>query len=386
MTILEIGDSEAGPYLAMEFVRGETLRQRLDRGPVSLADGLRIASQVCEGLAVAHQAGIVHRDLKPENIMVRVDEYVKLVDFGLAKVLPWGRETESGEMTAETVTRTGELVGTFNYMSPEQARGQRVEPTSDVFSLGVVLYELLTGEHPFRGATTADTLNAILSKEPVPVRTARREVSKPLSDLVDRCLRKEADERFPTGAEVVGQLDPAAVELSPGQTGAGRLRSRSPHNLAAAAIVLVLLAWAIFNFLPWGPDVASVESVAVMDFRIDPNEGLGEFGAEIPLELTTALAREGLAVASRSSVTGMGVIGDPRSFRDRLGVDAVLGGEIGSYRGSLRLYLELIDTRTGFQLWSRVFELDPGVLIDGGEEVARGIAVQVMEALNEPND
>ena len=160
VTVFEVGETEDWAYLAMEFVEGETLRARMERSAVPLDEALEIAGQALSGLAAAHRAGVLHRDLKPENIMIRGDGYVKLLDFGLAKVLPWARGEQTADSAALGVpTETGQIVGTFTYMSPEQARGLTVVPASDVFSFGIVLYELFTREHPFRGPTVMDTLD-----------------------------------------------------------------------------------------------------------------------------------------------------------------------------------------------------------------------------------
>jgi serine/threonine protein kinase len=166
VTVYEVGESPQGAYMTMEVVEGETLRAKMKRGDLAPSDILDIASQVAEGLAVAHAHGIVHRDLKPENIMIRADGYVKVLDFGLAKRLPWAQADAGGSATASVGTVTGHLAGTFSYMSPEQARAQEVGPASDVFSFGIILYEMLTGSHPFRADSVMDTLHNIVSGEP----------------------------------------------------------------------------------------------------------------------------------------------------------------------------------------------------------------------------
>ena len=178
LTIHEIGEFEGQIYLVTEFIEGQTLRQRLAEGRLDLKEALEIGFQIASGLAAAHQVGIVHRDLKPENIMLRPDGLVKVLDFGLAKLTPTGA-------TATAHTQTGILLGTVAYMSPEQARGQKVDGRSDLFSLGVVLYEMVTGERPFYGPTSSDTLVAILEREPARLDQLRPGVPEALEQ--DRC-------------------------------------------------------------------------------------------------------------------------------------------------------------------------------------------------------
>ncbi|MBI4471921.1 MAG: protein kinase [Acidobacteria bacterium] len=382
VTILEIGDVETDPYIAMEFVEGETLRARMERG-ISLDESLRITSQVCAGLAAAHAVGIVHRDLKPENIMLRVDNLVKLVDFGLAKLLPWSGDTDA-ETAVQTITASGHIVGTVSYMSPEQVRGQKVEPSSDVFSFGIVSYELLTGRHPFRAETTMDTLSGIINKEPDPVKKLRLEVPVGISDVVQRCLRKQPTDRFSTASEVAERLNPHIVDIKSKAVSPASERSTRPFAavLGIAAILLLLLAVAwltgLFNF---GAARTAIQSVAVMNIKVSSPQAGDAFGEDFSQSLGSALAGRGLLVAARSTVGSLDPSTDPRSLGEKLNVDAVLQGEMRGSGSSLRLYLELVDTRTGFQVWSRTITLDAGALVTPSEEIATTLAEQISTEL-----
>src|SRR5256885_2401033 len=171
ITIYDIGESSEVPYIATEFIDGQTLRQRIAAGPLPLALALDYAIQAAGALAAAHEAGIVHRDIKPENIMIRSDGYVKVVDFGLAKLTERSPDPgDSGTMImSPAVTTYGTVMGTAQYMSPEQARGQVVDARSDIFSLGIVLYELIAGRAPFSGETASHQIVAILEKMPPPL-------------------------------------------------------------------------------------------------------------------------------------------------------------------------------------------------------------------------
>src|SRR5438034_353014 len=172
LTIYEIGEDHSTHYIASELIEGETLRQRLLRGRMELSEAVDVAIQVASALAAAHEAGIVHRDIKPENIMLRPDRYVKVLDFGIAKLA----ESAFAEATADGAgsmtlaeTNLGSILGTVRYMSPEQARGRHVDKTTDIWSLGVVLYEMVTGHAPFTGNTPGEVMSALLEEEPSPL-------------------------------------------------------------------------------------------------------------------------------------------------------------------------------------------------------------------------
>jgi non-specific serine/threonine protein kinase len=219
-TIHDIGETEDGrTFIAMEHVQGQTLRQRLASGPLPVAGALSAARQAAEALAAAHRAGIVHRDIKPENLMLREDGYLKVLDFGLAKLLeaPDGAAAEPGP--AQTVT--GAVMGTVRYMSPEQARGLPVDARTDVWALGAVLYELLSGRPAFAGATAGDLIAAILLTEPAPLSARGAEVPAELERVVGRALRKAAEERYASGGELARELKQLEQALKHGRLGAG---------------------------------------------------------------------------------------------------------------------------------------------------------------------
>ncbi len=197
IAIYEICEVNSRLMIAAEFVEGETLRQRLSSGPLSLSEVLSISIQIADALAAAHKAGIVHRDIKPENVMIRPDGYVKILDFGLAKL----SDTESAELFAEAFTQkietgSGVVIGTVGYMSPEQARGQEVDARSDIFNLGALIYEMVAGQKPFKGETPSDTFAAILKTEPLPLSHVAPETPAELVRIVNKALRKDREERF----------------------------------------------------------------------------------------------------------------------------------------------------------------------------------------------
>src|SRR5439155_189669 len=208
ITIHEIGQFDGVHFIATEYINGETLRQRIAQQPMKLGEALDVAVQAASALAAAHAAGVVHRDIKPENIMVRVDGYVKVLDFGLAKLTEASTaSTDTGAPTAvRSITQTGVLIGTVKYMSPERARGEKIDARSDIFSLGLVLYETLAGLSPVAGSTTADVIAAILRQEPLPIRHYLPEAPEALEQIINKSLRKNRDERYAAAQELLADL------------------------------------------------------------------------------------------------------------------------------------------------------------------------------------
>jgi serine/threonine protein kinase len=202
LTIFEIGEANGYRFIATEFVEGQTLRQRLKAGSLDLPARLEAAEQVASALAAAHQVGIIHRDIKPENIMLRPDGYVKVLDFGIAKLT----EDEGGNRHTDFETKSGMVMGTASYMSPEQARGLKVDARTDLFSLGVLIYEMLTGHRPFTGASYPDVLVAILHNEPLPLVHYRADAPIELQKMVHRALAKNREDRYQSAADLLHEI------------------------------------------------------------------------------------------------------------------------------------------------------------------------------------
>jgi serine/threonine protein kinase len=243
VTIYEIGNANGVPYIAMELVEGRTLRQLLAPGAIPVRKLLEIGAQAADGLAKAHAAGIVHRDLKPENLMVTQDGFVKVLDFGLAKL----SAHRSGDRVAVTTvldTQPGAVMGTTYYMSPEQASGHDVDFRSDQFALGSILYEMATGRRAFQSATAAQTMAAIIQEEPESIAQLNPKVPAPLRWSIERCLAKERERRYASTTDLARDLATLRDRLSEASTVPGIIAPPKPksHPLRLAAIAGVLLA------------------------------------------------------------------------------------------------------------------------------------------------
>ena len=322
------------------YYEGETLKERITRGPLELNDAIDIATQVGEGLAKAHAAGIVHRDIKPANLMVTTDGTVKILDFGLAKLAG-----------SEGVTQTGTTVGTVAYMSPEQAKGQQVDHRTDIWSLGVLLYEMLAGTPPFKGENLLSLSNAIMDGEPMALSGS----SASAQTIVGRALIKDRTQRFQAVAALLTEL--------------GALQSGSDAATAAT------------------PTKADVPSIAVLPFRnmsTDPEqeyfcEGLAE-------ELIDALARlEGLRVAARTSAFQFGGKGhDLSEIGEKLRVKTILEGSVRRAGNRLRVNAQLINATDGYHLWSERYDRTMDDVFELQDEITQAVVERLkVELLGE---
>ncbi len=239
----DIGTQDGAPYVVMELLRGQTLRERLLSGPIPVRKAIDYAIQIARGLAAAHEASIVHRDLKPENLFVTADGRVKILDFGLAKLTQTNRESLLTQGETVSQTEPGVVLGTLGYMSPEQVKGQPADARSDLFSLGAVLYEMLSGKRAFKGDSAAETMSAILKEEPPELSETNKAVAPGLERVVRRCLEKNPEERAHSAHDLAFELETLSTVSATGTAAStGKRSSRRLAGVLGAAAAIALLS------------------------------------------------------------------------------------------------------------------------------------------------
>ncbi|PWT90228.1 MAG: hypothetical protein C5B54_07515, partial [Acidobacteria bacterium] len=272
LTIFDCGTEENISFAVTELLEGETLRTRMMRETLTLSKILEIAVAVAEGLSAAHSKGIVHRDLKPENIFLISDGRVKVLDFGLARWKAGASTNEKVSPTMDTFTSPGVVVGTIQYMSPEQVRGLPVDARSDIFSFGCLLYEIITGKNPFARETVAETMAAILRDDPPELAMISGKTSPGLADIVRRCLQKMPDERYGSAAELLAALRVLNVSGSSSFTSAdwniqGNVKRKWHWAWIATAFVMIALISAGVMFHRAKGSQTAIDSLAVLPFE-----------------------------------------------------------------------------------------------------------------------
>jgi len=421
ITIYEIGQAEGAHYIATEFIDGNTLRQQMTSGKMTLNASLDIAMQTASALVAAHEASIVHRDIKPENVMVRRDSIVKVLDFGLAK-LTEQPETEidiDAPTAAKIETDPGTVMGTASYMSPEQARGQKVDARTDIFSLGVVLYEMIAGRSPFGGVNALEVIGEILKSEPQPLKSHVAEMPSELQRIVSKALRKSRDERYQSAKDLLNDLKDLKEELSLAakQARAGRTERNEAvtvpaeaaltaggvaattssakiilgeikrHKLGVALTLLLLLLVAIGGYFALSGRRRSgpIESLAVMPFVNASGNAEAEYLSDGMTEtLIGSLSQlPNLNVKARSSVFRYkGKEFDLPKIAQELKVQAILTGRVVQRGDQMTLSLELVDTQTENAIWSEQYNRKQTDLISLQTEIALDVSQKLRTKLS----
>ena len=359
ITIHDIGDADGTHFIAYEFVDGRTLRDVARSAPLDTAAAIDIAIQVVSALADAHGAGIVHRDLKPDNVMIRATGLVKLLDFGIARLArPAATDRTVTAMPGQTVS--GMLIGTPQYMSPEQARGLEVDQQTDLFSFGAMLYELLSGTSPFAARTASDVIVAVLTREPPPL----TEVPPAVAAIVSRALQKDRALRYATAAELLLDLTNAKQSLAgdPGRAVPAALpHADTPPQRATPGPTATPRAMTSLAVLPFANMSADVDNEHFCD-------GLAE-------ELLNALSKiEALKVAARTSAFSFkGKSVDVGTIARTLGVTGVLEGSIRRSGNRLRISVQLVNAADGYQLWSERYDREMRDVFELQDEITLAV-------------
>jgi TolB-like protein/Tfp pilus assembly protein PilF/predicted Ser/Thr protein kinase len=382
-TFFEVGESDGRAFIVMEYIEGKPLPEVVRSDSLSLSEILRLVIQVAEGLQAAHEKGIIHRDIKPENIMVTPKGLVKITDFGLAR---WKGAT--------TLTQSGTRMGTVSYMSPEQAEGKKVDHRSDIFSLGVVLYELVAGRPPFEGEHEAAITYSIVNETPQPLARYEAKVSDKVEQIVSKCLAKRREERYQSCADLVADLrmEQRTSEPSP-ITIPRRQRSR---GLAVSLVIVAVIAIVALVFKPWQIVVRNTEEavagrkmLAVLPFENLGSEEQEYFADGITEEITTHVAKiSGMGVISRTSaIRYKGTNKSLPEIGKELGVEYVLEGTIrwddsGPQR-RVRINPQLIRVKDDTHVWTETYDRVPeeifAVQTDIAEQVAAALDVTLLQ-------
>ncbi len=425
-------ESEGEPrtirFLTMQLIEGRSLSEMIPGGGMQLEQIFTLAIPLAEALAAAHEKGVVHRDLKPGNIMVTEEGRVKVLDFGLAKLRQQGA-LETTEAPTEVLTGEGRILGTMPYMSPEQLEGKDLDSRSDIFSLGILLYELATGARPFQGDTSVSLISAIVKDTPPSIDTVRAELPHHLARIVNRCLDKNPKRRYQSATEVYNELDVLRREVESGIVSSGVTRPTSAEMEAArpttsqrsasrrwwpiAAVVAIVLAGAVALWLGRGGDqgpqadravaeetAAAADGAAASEARLPAivvlpfqNRGASEdeyFADGMSEEITTRLAGvSGLRVVSSTSAMQYKENRPPlREIAEELGVDYVLDGSVRWARGDdgsrVRITPQLIRTEDDTQLWAESYDRVIEDVFEMQAEIASEVVAQLGVTLLEP--
>jgi serine/threonine-protein kinase len=385
LEVHDVGTFEGVPYLVEELLEGESLKERIGRGALPASEAIGVAVQIARGLAAAHEKGIVHRDLKPANVFLTKHGAVKILDFGLAKlvesVAAGGADTLTHAPTG--ATEFGRVLGTVAYMAPEQARGMAVDQRADVFSFGVVLYEMLAGQRPFRGATATDTVAAILKEEPPALPAS---VPPDLVAVIGKCLAKVPEKRYSSGSEVLAALGGVDVEgAAPLWGSLQRSVRRHPWLAAANAVVaLAVLALALdaggvrSRLLGRGNGGQAIRMAVLPFANLSGGPEQDYLSDGLTQEMIAQLGRlhpDTLSVIARTSVMRYKKTEAPIDQIGReLGVEYVLEGSAQREGSRVRITAELIRVRGQTQLWADSFEREMSGILALQSDVARNVA------------
>jgi len=383
-TIYDIGEQDGRAFIAMEFIDGETLRSHIHGKPLSLEEILKLGIQISEALDAAHAEGIIHRDIKPANIFVTKRGQAKVLDFGLAKLIPKGVASADADSAAESPGSTsivGIISGTPSYMSPEQIRGDDLDPRTDIFSLGLVLYEMATGRQAFGGGTGGAIIEAVLTRPPLSVSRINPEIPSALEAIIDKALQKDRDQRYQRAADMLADLQQLKRDSDSGRTDLegdteSALTSTSGSAFSTSKPRSITSKQQTGTFR--SPRVSkTIGSLAVLPFENvsrDPENDYLSDGITGSLINNLATVPKLRVMAQSTVFRYKGREIDPQAVGRELNVRAVLTGRMMQSGGSLRIGTELVDVATGSQLWGAQFDRKPGDIFVIQDEISNEIS------------
>jgi len=395
VTIYEIGEWQGSDFIATEFVDGITLRSLLGKKKTSISEVLDLALQIAGALSAAHSAGIIHRDIKPENIMIRSDGLVKILDFGIAKYMPSGNGHR-----ALVETEVGEVIGTCDYMSPEQTRGLEIDQRTDIWSLGVILYEMVAGKLPFCGKTNSDRIAAILEHEPVPLTRVRSEVPQALEQITGRALAKNKNERYAAAAdlaedllrlrETTGDKHPSPFVL-PARKSA---TLRRPYLYAVSGLAVLLLVGIGFGYYFWSqrktvPGENGKKSIAVLPLKpinTTNREQIYELGIADSVILKISSSRNLIVRQLHAVRKYVELDRDLIEIGNEQNVDFVLASNYQIANGKIKVTSQLLDVATGKVEDTFSVEKDSTNLFSAQDAIAAAIGRKLIGRFGGAND
>jgi serine/threonine protein kinase/Tfp pilus assembly protein PilF len=383
-TIYDIGEHDGRTFIAMEFIDGETLRSHIRGMALPLEETLKLGIQIAEALDAAHTEGIIHRDIKPANIFVTKRGQAKVLDFGLAKLVPKGiakADADFGGEVSDSTSIVGIISGTPSYMSPEQVRGDNLDGRTDIYSLGLLLYEMATGRQAFSGGTGGVIIEAVLTRSTIPARTINPDIPPQLEEIINKALQKDREQRYQHAAEVRAELQ----QLERGPDSGWRAREETARSVLGSNTGHLKTkedqtardSTGRTNALR--PERVSkiIDSIAVLPFenasRVAEHEYLGDGIAGSLINILATIPK--LRVMAQSTVfryKGRAI--DPQAVGRELSVRAVLSGRIMQSGGALRIGTELVDVATGSRLWGGQYDRKPGDIFAIQDEISNEIS------------
>jgi serine/threonine protein kinase len=378
--IYDVGEADGIHFIAMEHVDGQSLDDRMAQKQMTTSEILDLGSRLSDALAAAHENGVTHRDIKPSNLMITKDDRLKVLDFGLAKLRPDLGEG-GGETTTQTMTQPGVVMGTVQYMSPEQALGKDADHRSDIFSTGVVLYQMATGKLPFSGSTPTETITEIVRSDPQPLSELSPVTPPELERIVRKCMEKDAARRYQSARELAVDLQNLERDTESGVTVVIPSRPAPTRTaiigVIAAAVVMVVAGFFLIRSDLWTSGGRTIESIAVLPFENGTGDEESEYlcdGLTESLINTLSQIPDLKVISRRSSWAFKDSEEDPQTIGRKLGVQALLMGRLVQRGAQLMVSAELVDVSDNHQLWGGRFDREQGDVLTVEEELTKTIA------------
>jgi eukaryotic-like serine/threonine-protein kinase len=369
--VYEINHADGIHFIAMQYIEGQTLKSRLNGNPLSIQEFLNYAVQLSDAISEAHTRGITHRDLKPANVMISNKDQIKLLDFGIARI-----DKKSDDTDSMSSTKTGALLGTVGYMSPEQALGKTIDHRSDIFSIGILFYEMVTGKQPFSGDTASQTIDKIIHNQPDAIITMNNAVPLELERIIRKCLEKDANNRYQSASELLIDLNNLDRDFN---SGISPLKKSKKSKIAIpAALLILVMVFAVFFIYRQIMQKNEIRSIAVLPFK--------------NINVETEYLSDGIAgsiINNISPISSIRVMArgtvfnyknrdvDPRQLGKELGVDAVVSGRLLRQGNSLLITVDLVDARDGRQIWGQEYNRNLDDVVSLQSEISKEISNQL---------